>query len=187
LEKNKYPSQPRQQSGGRRQAPDDPTDATVFPPPTPLEVVEVRKRLGRNLIAEIKRSAVHGLRKIPKSSITERQMARSTITAVMRGHDGDRTSDTGRMTRWNLTNDRDISRLLEVERLVHPVRHDGTGHILLPGSSAVYNWARFVGVEVRYDKREMLLTVVAKTVGAGSGSPENAVEKVRYSRGETED
>jgi len=73
---------------------------------------------------------------------------------------------------------------------VHPVKHDGVGHIFLSSSTHskardnVYHWAKFVNLEVRYDKREMILTLIAKTMDAGSGRPENVPERVRYSRGE---
>lgn len=93
------------------------------------------------------------------------------------------------MSKWNITNDRDIACILKCERLVHPVKHDGTGYIIPSGStpSSMYNWAKFMGMEVRYDKRDLTLQIKVRTSAAGGGRPESVPEKVKYSRGERED
>lgn len=168
-----------------RQTPSDPIDAI----PSPLEIEKLRKRLGQNLTAVIKKSAVHGLRKIPKSTVTEGDVTPATASALMQNFRDKITSDTKRMIKWHIASDRDISTLLHIERLIHPVRRDGFGRVVLVGAppSRAYHWAKFVGLEVRYDKRDMALTAVAKTVDAGSGRPENVPERARYSRGETDD
>ena len=41
-------------------------------------------------------------------------------------------------------------------------------------------------MEVRYDKREGVVTLCVKTVGVGRGRPECVPEMVGYSRGERE-
>ena len=107
----------------------------------------------------------------------------------MQNYDEFKVSDSKRMVKWNLTNDKDIAAVLKSERLVHPVKHDGTGYILPSGSSAqnIYNWARFVSMEVKYDKRDFTLHVKVRTAAAGGGRPEFVPEKVKYSRGERED
>jgi len=158
-------------------------------PPTPFEMQKVQKRLGQNVISAVK-SAVHGGRKIPKSTVTEGNMNLSMISAIMQDYHDKKMSETKRMVKWSLTEDGDIANVLKSgERLVHPVKHDGTGYIIPAGSSPanIYNWAKFVGMEMKYDKRELTLTVIAKTTAAGSGRPECVPEKVKYSRGERED
>jgi len=79
--------------------------------------------------------------------------------------------------------------VLKSERLVHPVKHDGTGYIIPSGSSAsnIYNWAKFVGMEARFDKKDGTFTVKVRTTACGGGRTEFVPEKVKYSKGERED
>jgi hypothetical protein len=138
-------------------------------------------------------------------------------------------SDTKRLIRWRIDDDAVIMHVLgRDEKLVHPVRHDGTGIYVLLSSSmrvtssasassslqesgsplspsqpsvsvtnggngtiknanSMYHWARFISLDVKFDKRERALTYIAKTMAAGSGRPDNVPEMVKYSRGERED
>ena len=157
-------------------------------PPPPHEIPKLQQNIGQKLVSAIQQST-HGLRQIPKTTITERSLSLSTVTTMMRDHDGQKFSDTPRMIKWLLTDDRQISALLRLdERLIHPVPHDCSGHILPAGSIAanVYHWARWVSLEMRFDKRDRTLLLRAKTKEVGSGRPENAHKLLRYSQGELE-
>ncbi|KAL7540300.1 hypothetical protein ACHAWF_006644 [Thalassiosira exigua] len=160
------------------------TECPAEPAPPPEEVERLRTQLGKRLHIAV-RSAVHGGLKVPKSSITENDISLPMTAALMNDFKEYKTSETNRMTRWLISDDRVISRALSCERLVHPVQHDGTGHVLPAGSSPsnVYYWAQFVSLGVRYDKREQLITVAAKTKVAGNGRPEHMSERIAYSRG----
>ncbi len=191
------------------------------------KLVKLQKRLSKNLIHAIKTTAIHGGRKMPTSRCIEGNVDEELVIALMNctynrdtthgdnAKDGNErstnlASSTKRMTKWLVTDDRDIASILNLpERLVHPVKHDGTGQIFInsvkydelairfgkkkEGSKELYkpppayNWAKFARMEVRYDKRDKTLTVIAKTTDAGSGRPEFVKEKVRYSMGERED
>ncbi len=206
---------------------------------TQEEVSSLRENLGKDLIHSIRTHALHGGRRIPKSTVVKCGISLDAARAMMT-IDGNNdvhgramavVSDAKRLIRWRIDNDAVIMRVLgRDEKLVHPVRHDGTGIYVLssssvreasatststssvsqgsgsplsppqPSSSAtnggiganknansMYHWARFVSLEVKYDKREMALMYIAKTVAAGCGRPEKVPEIVKYSRGERED
>ena len=207
---------------------------------TPEELSTLRSRIGQDLVTLIQTSALHGGRKIPKTTLVERgislDLARDIImkttstsindvdqynidsnknndhTELMEVIDVPIISDTNRQVRWKVDDDSSIVRILgRDERLIHPVKHDGSGFYVFPtpatsssteeamsssstttavknrANSVLYHWARFVSLEVRYDKREMTLVYIAKTVAAGIGRPERAVDLMRYSRGERDD
>ena len=213
-----------------------PSTLTTTVAMTREEVSTLRAKLGRNLVHSIRTNALHGGRRVPKSTVVEcgvsLDVARAIMTIDGDGVDGGVTTmvgDTKRLVRWRVDDDVGIMRALgRDERLVHPVRHDGTGIYIVSSSSvvraassastlpqssgsslsslpaspsaknggngtsknnanAMYHWARFVSLEVKYDKREMTLKYTAKTMAAGSGRPEKVPEIVRYSRGERED
>ena len=163
-------------------------NAAATPIAEPQDVDQVQKQLGKRVFSTIQ-SATHGARKVPKATISTENISPSLISTMMQPYDAQRSSDSSRMTKWNFTNDVDIANILQTERLIHPVKHDGSGYILPAGNSLLntYHWARFVSMEVRYDKRVCLLSVVVKTRDAGCGRPENESGKVGYSRGESED
>jgi len=125
-------------------------------------------------------------------------------------------ADTKRMIKWRMTDENYIAKVLGrgEERLIHPVRHDGTGIYVLTSSpkssstssssssvpclmneggsdsshihnphhphhhqhhhqqqnqrtrNGMYHYARFQCLDVKYDKWEKLLTIIAKTVAA---------------------
>mmetsp|Transcript_2140 Transcript_2140/g.4398 ORF Transcript_2140/g.4398 Transcript_2140/m.4398 type:complete len:369 (-) Transcript_2140:139-1245(-) len=191
------------------------------------ELAKLQKRLSKNLLHAIKTTVIHGGRKMPQSTCIEGNVDEKLAIALMsctykasttngdnaedrNGSSKNLTSNTKRMIKWLVSYDRDIASILNLpERLVHPVKHDGTGQIFInpvkydelairfgkkkEGTKRlykpppVYNWAKFVRMEVRYDKRDKTLTVAAKTTDAGSGRPEFVKEKVGYSMGERED
>jgi len=206
---------------------------------TPEEVSTLRSRLGQDLVNLIQTSALHGGRKIPKTSLVEHgislDLAREIImkaktattiddvdpytnsnsnnnndhVELMKVMDVPIISETKRQLRWKIDDDDSIMHILgRDERLIHPVKHDGSGFYVFPISSSteesissssspssahsmaknrLYHWARFVSLEVRYDKRDMTLVYIAKTVAAGIGRPERAIEMMRYSLGEQDD
>jgi len=207
---------------------------------TPEELSTLRSRIGQDLVTLIQTSALHGGRKIPKTTLVERgislDLARDIImkttstsindvdqynidsnknndhTELMEVIDVPIISDTNRQVRWKVDDDSSIVRILgRDERLIHPVKHDGSGFYVFPtpatsssteeammssssttaiknrANSVLYHWARIVSLEVKYDKREMTLVYIAKTVAAGIGRPERAVDLMRYSRGERDD
>lgn len=208
---------------------------------TQEEVSSLRENLGRDLIHSIRAHALHGGRRIPKSTIVESGISLDVARAIMMFDGNDNiegravtvVSDTKRLTRWRVDDDAVIMRVLgRDEKLVHPVRHDGTGiYFLLPSSvraasatstaasssssleasgsplspsqpsisvtnggngtsknaNSMYHWARFISLDVKYDKLQKALSYTAKTVAAGSGRPDNVPEIVNYSRGERED
>ena len=135
------------------------------------EIEELQKLLHERITTAIK-SSTHGGRKVPKSTVTLHDVHINLARALMSNHDTQMISDTKRMIKWNLVNDIDIIKVLncENERFVYPVKHDGAGYIFsstftdntATGSNA-YCWAKFVGMEVRYDKKERLLSLIVKT------------------------
>jgi hypothetical protein len=136
------------------------------------EIEELQNLLHERITTAIK-SSIHGGRRVPKSTITLQDMHINLARALMSNHDRQMISDTKRMIKWNLLNEIDIIKVLncENERFIHPVKHDGTGYIFsstftgnnnTDGSTA-YCWAKFVGMEVRYDKKERLLSLIVKT------------------------
>jgi len=167
------------------------TTTPKYRPPPEEEILKehlskVQKRLGQTLLTSIQQTAVHGLRKVPKTTIKS-EITRAVIAAMMQTYENQQVSDSKRMTKWNFESIQQIVKLLKLpERLIHPVKHDGSGHILPRGSSVsnVYHWAKFQEVQVRYDKRDGMVTIMAKTVVVGCGRPENVPERARYSRGE---
>ena len=135
------------------------------------EIEELQKLLHERITTAIK-SSIHGGRKVPKSTVTLHDVHINLARALMSNHDTQMISDTKRMIKWNLVNDIDIIKVLncENERFVYPVKHDGAGYIFSStftdnnsdGRNA-YCWAKFVGMEVRYDKKERLLSLIVKT------------------------
>jgi len=221
-------------STSRSLSPLSPHTATVAATSTitPEEVSTLRSRLGQDLVNLIQTTALHGGRKIPKTTLVERgislDLAREIImkattattiddvdpysnnnnndhTELMKVMDVPIISETKRQLRWKIDDDDSIIMhiLGRDERLIHPVKHDGSGFYVFPISSSteesissssstspssahsmvknransiLYHWARFVSLEVRYDKRDMTLVYIAKTVAAGIGRPERALK-----------
>ena len=103
-------------------------------------------------------------------------------------------ANTKRMIKWRIRDENYIAKVLGrgEERLIHPVRHNGTGIYVFSSSSApssvssnvtndgsdgstshnqrtrkgMYHYARFLSLDVKYDKWEKVLTIIAKTVAA---------------------
>ena len=110
------------------------------------EVSTLRANLGRSLVHSIRTNALHGGRRVPKSTIVEcgvsLDVARAIMTIDGNGFDDGGVvtivGDTKRLVRWRVDDDVGIMRALgRDERLVHPVRHDGTGIYIVSSSSVV--------------------------------------------------
>ncbi len=110
------------------------------------EVSTLRAKIGRSLVHSIRTNALHGGRRVPKSTVVECGVSLEVARAIMT-IDGDGVNDGGvmrmvgdtkRLVRWMVENDVGIMRALgRDERLVHPVRHDGTGIYIFSSSSVV--------------------------------------------------
>ena len=101
---------------------------------------------------------------------------------VMAGVPG--KSDTSRMTKWSLTSDAAISRLLGCEKLIHPVAFDGKVWCFAGGPMPkVYAWAGFESLEVKFEPSSSLLTLKFRTFMAGSGDPSYNTQLSAYARG----
>ena len=93
-------------------------------------------------------------------------------------------SDTSRMTKWSLTSDAAISRLLGCEKLIHPVAFDGKVWCFAGGPMPkVYAWAGFESLEVKFEPSSSLLTLKFRTFMAGSGDPSYNTQLSAYARG----
>ena len=123
-----------------------PSTLTTTVAMTREEVSTLRAKLGRNLVHSIRTNALHGGRRVPKSTVVECGVSLDVARAIMT-IDGDGINDGGvvrmvgdtkRLVRWMVENDAGIMRALgRDERLVHPVRHDGTGIYIFSSSSVV--------------------------------------------------
>lgn len=206
---------------------------------TSTAVEDLRSCLCQSLLDTILSSAIHGGRRIPKSTIAMKgvsyQIARAIVIPPM-NESGDINqignfnvttddssnidsgdsfvydhitnigdsfelsvvADTRRMIKWRITGEHYIANVLGrgEERLIHPVRHDGTGIYVISSSSAsssvsstpspnltndggsdsshnhhnqstrkgMYHYAKFQCLDIKYDKWEKVLTIIAKTV-----------------------
>ncbi len=187
-------------------------------------VEDLRSRIRQSLIGTILSSAIHGGRRIPKSTVKIEGVSSGDINHIMyygtiniatkdnsnnelgdivyeySTNNEDRhnlrvLADTKRMIKLRITGENYIAKVLGrgEERLIHPVRHDGTGIYVLSSSSAsssvssnvtndggsecstshnqrtrkgMYHYARFQSLDVKYDKWDKVLTIIAKTVAA---------------------
>ena len=99
-------SQPQQPEIGQGVDEQIPAATTILPqlPPlmAPLEISNIQKEVGQRLLSTIQKSAIHGLRQIPKTTITEGGLSLATITAMMRNYNTQRVSNTKRMIKWTM-------------------------------------------------------------------------------------
>eukprot|EP00978_Attheya_sp_CCMP212_P020130 scaffold57235_cov58-Attheya_sp.AAC.4 len=164
-----------------------PVHAAVVPvTPTAKEVTAVRKRMGKNAERAIKKMK-HGNKKKPTSEVSEGGMTPAMVHEIMTEYDAYQTSDTKRMTKWVLlnSNNHDISNMLGIDRLIHPVQFDGKV-ICWAGNRnpKIYCWASLERMEVKYDKAQCNLNLKIKTTEAGTGSPEYKPRLLAYAKGE---
>ena len=66
------------------------------------QLEQLQKRIGANVHAAIKSKALHGGRKVPKSTITMYDTPLSLVIAIMSPHRDKLSSESKRMIKWNL-------------------------------------------------------------------------------------